>query len=89
LGIRRNRIGLLAFAHDGLAGEAARNTHANTQYPADGFRSHFDMMVAAADPKQTARVRRGCQLPDGCLRSKVKKSIAAPCAILRVGRRRR
>ena len=59
------RIGLLAFAHDGLAGEAARHTQADTQHTADGFRSHFvyhpcnhrgpacsgtpDMMVAAAD----------------------------------------
>jgi hypothetical protein len=42
-------IGLPAFAHDGLASETACHSHSNTKYPADGFRSHSDMMVAAPD----------------------------------------
>ena len=69
--LRSCRIALLAFAHDGLARKAPRHSHAHAQHPADGLRSHFDMMVAAADRTRTARIQSECQLPDGRLRSKV------------------
>jgi hypothetical protein len=49
LGVGCSRIGLLAIAHDRLAGEAASHADTNAQYTANGFRSHFDMMVAAPD----------------------------------------
>jgi len=50
LDIGRRRIGLLAFAHKYLTGKAACHAHANAQYTADGFRSHF-VTTAATTPE--------------------------------------
>ena len=58
LGIRRNRIGLLAFAHDGLAGRTTRHAQSDAQHPADGFRSHF-----VTTPATTQRVPACCRGP--------------------------
>jgi hypothetical protein len=38
----------LVLAHDALARHPSRDPQADAQYPSDGFRSHSDMMVAAA-----------------------------------------
>ena len=47
------------FAHDGLAGHAARNPQSHAQHPSDGLRFHFDMMVAAADIRKHLHLQSG------------------------------
>lgn len=45
----RGRALLRALAHDGLSRHAACYPHADPKHPSNRLRSHFDMMVAAAD----------------------------------------
>ena len=40
---------LRVIAHDGLSSHPACNTQPDPEHPSYGLRSHFDMMVAAAD----------------------------------------
>ena len=45
------------LAHDGLTCHPACNTQPNPKHPSDGLRSHFDMMVAAADISPPPRIQ--------------------------------
>ena len=47
LNVRRRA--LRTFAHDRLASHTARQAKSNPKHPSNRLRSHFDMMVAAAD----------------------------------------
>jgi hypothetical protein len=62
---------MAGLAGHALAGDAPCNAQSDAQYLADGFRFHFDMMVAAADALRRGASKSGSQLPDVCLRSKV------------------
>jgi hypothetical protein len=43
------RRALRVLAHDGLSRHPAHYAQPNPKHPSNGLRSHFDMMVAAAD----------------------------------------
>ena len=87
---RRSRIGLLAFAHDGLASETARHSNSNTKHPADGFRSHFDMMVAAPDLRgDLFESNPGAICRMAVREVRYRNQSPLPAQLVRAGRRRR
>lgn len=47
--LHARRRALRILAHDGLSCHPARHAQSDPKHPSDSLRSHFDMMVAAAD----------------------------------------
>jgi hypothetical protein len=79
----------LALAHDALARHASRDPQADAQYPSDGFRSHSDMMVAAADRAPLLCAVKPRQLPPDRCGSNVYEIARRSLRRHRAGRRRR
>jgi hypothetical protein len=48
---------LRVLSHDGVSRHAARDAQSNPKHPTNSLRSHFDMMVAAADISPPPRIQ--------------------------------
>jgi len=61
LGARGGRTGLAGG--QALTRNTARHSQSNSKYAANGFRSHFDMMVTVGQPPRFAQMQVQSQLP--------------------------